>query len=243
MSEKIIGGLRETAVGDIARVSDADAVAWAADARDNIRFKRSTPEDWRILRLIADRDLARLEHENFAALRAHNAQLVAALSSAACDVPSTDRLTVRECVDEGECECRLGAAISASPAPAPMPDLADLIARCEQAEGPDPGLHALIARALGWQECAGAWRESGSAEWSMSLPRWTESLDAALPGDDDGYWEISGPRRYLHIPSPVPNYWQATFTLWDPMREYRGWGATEALARRAASLRARAQGA
>lgn len=69
-------------------------------------------------------------------------------------------------------------------------------------------------------------------------PLYTASLDAKLPVEKEGWWQINGPRRYLNIPSPVPNYWRAELTLWEPMREFIGWGATEALARRIAALKA-----
>lgn len=69
----------------------------------------------------------------------------------------------------------------------------------------------------------------------------THSLDAAVTLVPAGAWrEISGPRRYLNIPSPVPNYWRAEVTTWEPRRESRGWGSTEAMSICAAALRARA---
>lgn len=74
--------------------------------------------------------------------------------------------------------------------------------------------------------------------WDADLPEFSTSIDAALPIEKEGWWDISGPRCYLNIPTPSPNYWKATLTLWEPMCEFVGWGATEALARRIAALKA-----
>lgn len=66
-------------------------------------------------------------------------------------------------------------------------------------------------------------------------PRVSASLDAALalvervlPG---AFIELSGPRKYLHIPTPVPNRWRAECG-------HIGWGSTPALALLAALLKA-----
>lgn len=64
---------------------------------------------------------------------------------------------------------------------------ADLIRRLEEATGPSVKLDRAIAVALGWQECAGAWRESPAVEWSMSLPAWSGSLDAAVALVPEGH--------------------------------------------------------
>lgn len=54
---------------------------------------------------------------------------------------------------------------------------------------------------------------------------------------EGAYWEISGPRAYLNIPSPVPNYWRAelTYGKYLETKTVVGWGATEQEARRAAA--------
>ena len=55
----------------------------------------------------------------------------------------------------------------------------------------------------------------------------------------------TGRRQFINIPSPVPNFWRAICRREvKPLdwQEYHGWGATEALARRIAALRARAAG-
>ena len=112
--------------------------------------------------------------------------------------------------------------------------MTDLLTRLENAKDGN--------RELDWairdQVCADAGEIS-----SHIAPHYTTSLDAALPWERECYWEISGPRKYLNIPSPVPNYWRAICRrevkalYW---KDYEGWGATEALARRIAALRARA---
>jgi hypothetical protein len=73
---------------------------------------------------------------------------------------------------------------------------------------------------------------------SLRVPHLTSSVDAALSHEAEGFWEIYGPYKY----PPAPNRWRAVF-WYGPERAhvpYQGWGATEALARRIASLRARA---
>lgn len=66
---------------------------------------------------------------------------------------------------------------------------------------------------------------------------------------DKAYWEISGPRRYLNIPTPVPNRWRAAVTYgnYPNVSTVIGWGATEDEAktdaqRQAAALGSRADG-
>ncbi len=75
------------------------------------------------------------------------------------------------------------------------------------------------------------------------IPRYTTSLDAAVTLVPPKCWrETNGPRPYLNIPSPSPNYWHCeVITVWEPkMSDHHGWGATEALSICAAALRARA---
>jgi hypothetical protein len=50
---------------------------------------------------------------------------------------------------------------------------------------------------------------------------------------DEPYWEISGPRKYLNIPTPSPDYWRAAMTYGE-FPDYKtvvGWGATEEAAK------------
>ncbi len=131
-------------------------------------------------------------------------------------------------------------------------DRATLLAlahRVEAASGPDRELDCAIALAAGFQlktvDGTRYWRR-GDFSWtaeSWDCPScFTGSIDAALPNEGSGYWEISGPRRYLNIPTPVPDYWRASFCWHDRLASHVvGWGATEPLARRAAALRALAQ--
>lgn len=46
----------------------------------------------------------------------------------------------------------------------------------------------------------------------------------------DCWLELKGPREYLHIPTPAPNYWSASLDTWTEKRSVVGWGETEALA-------------
>ena len=53
---------------------------------------------------------------------------------------------------------------------------------------------------------------------------------------DEPYWEISGPREYLNIPTPVPDYWRAAVTF-GTLGNYKtvvGWGPTQEAAQSAA---------
>lgn len=53
---------------------------------------------------------------------------------------------------------------------------------------------------------------------------------------DDHYWEISGPRKYLNIPTTVPDRWRCALSIgpfWAA-KTFVGWGPTEAAAREAA---------
>lgn len=144
-----------------------------------------------------------------------------------------------------------------------MPDdlmaLAELAARVEGLSGPDREVDCLIraliekprfpdAKAIrmgrSWS-CAAikgpgrGWRAYGMFFESRA---YTASLDSAMtlmPADP--WMEIKGPRKYLHIPSPVPNKWSATVSQWNHEDDATGWGATPALALTAACLRARAR--
>lgn len=121
---------------------------------------------------------------------------------------------------------------------------AELIAALERADGPsrelDAHLHEADSVAPDWKR----WIVGGEPFGHIDnrVPLYTARADAKLPWEDNGWWEINGPRRYLHIPSPSPNYWRASFAPWRGEArqwvEHVGWGATEALARRIAALKA-----
>lgn len=59
---------------------------------------------------------------------------------------------------------------------------------------------------------------------------------------EEPYWEISGPRKYLNIPTSVPNYWRAamTFGSFPGYKTVVGWGSTEEAAKADAIAVARA---
>ncbi len=78
----------------------------------------------------------------------------------------------------------------------------------------------------------------------IEAPFYTTSLDAAVTLPSKDWWrETNGPRRYLNIPSPSPNYWRTLITAWDlrSPKDFLGWSATEPLSICAAALRALAQ--
>jgi hypothetical protein len=125
-------------------------------------------------------------------------------------------------------------------------DLQELLSRVEKAEGPDRELDREICLAarenVSTDPLSGfVWRPNGGGGWS-DVPDLTASLDAALalvervlPGS---YVELSGPRKYLHIPTPVPNRWKAYIATFNHDGDKTGWAATPALALLAALLRA-----
>ena len=133
-------------------------------------------------------------------------------------------------------------------------ELLELAERCEREEIPSLALNAEIARAIGWTNVslAQVHREYPHAKAPRGcppgqdcltwVPPFTSSLDAAVTLVPEGAWrEVNGPRRFLNIPTPVPNCWRCEITLWEPkMRDHIGWAATEALAICAAALKARA---
>ena len=53
---------------------------------------------------------------------------------------------------------------------------------------------------------------------------------------DEPFWEISGPRKYLNIPTVVPDRWRAELTIGElgSMETFVGWGPTEQEAKDAA---------
>lgn len=132
-------------------------------------------------------------------------------------------------------------------------DMAALIQRIEAAEVPCRELDAEIAVAVSADPRARVVTDDGQGLFSHQpgwwcdgdnkshlAPAYTSSLDAAVSLGAAGYWEISGPRRYLNIPTVVPNHWRAALSYFNSSSEpVLGWGATEVLARRSAELRAR----
>lgn len=76
---------------------------------------------------------------------------------------------------------------------------------------------------------------------TIYVPRYTESFDAALALSRSKfpeycYLDLSGPRRYLNIPTPVPNRWRCQLDTNDSTVD--GWGFNAALSICAALLRA-----
>lgn len=110
-----------------------------------------------------------------------------------------------------------------------------LLERVERATGWDSDIDKSMLRALGY-----TWR--GMAYWhSNDRDMWkgpvffTHSIDAAIALAErvsPGWIEVNGPRKYLNIPTPVPNHWRAEVSDWT------GWGHTAPLAILAALLRA-----
>jgi len=124
----------------------------------------------------------------------------------------------------------------------------DLIQRLEAATEPSRELDRMICLHIGWTlkkmkgDARPYFRKPGVTEYYMRSepPAFTASIDAATYLAGPGFWEVSGPRRYLEIPTSVPNHWRANFTPFDERNiTVCGWGATEALARCSAALRAR----
>ena len=111
--------------------------------------------------------------------------------------------------------------------------------------GPDRGVDALVALAIGWSACQ---RQQWFTPPGLTvkhhrseLPRYTADLNAAMAMVPPNSWhEIKGPRKYLNIPTPAPNYWSVHLASWNHKFQVMGWGATPALALTAAALLARA---
>ncbi len=103
--------------------------------------------------------------------------------------------------------------------------LADLIQRLEKATGPSRELDRSIGEFLK------VWHPMDD----LPALAYSASLDAKLPDEDDGYWRIEGPYagKWVAIFTPASSTTAAV--------EYKGVAATEALARRIASLRAKEQ--
>ena len=130
--------------------------------------------------------------------------------------------------------------------------LDDLLARLEAATEGSEAFDVEIAHKIGMARQA--YNEDGVADDIVYDPpypggqprcrplRYTRSLDAALTLVPEGaFVEVNGPRKYLNIPTVVPNFWLAK--VWHGPQfhaaRHDGWGATEPLARCIAALRAR----
>lgn len=142
--------------------------------------------------------------------------------------------------------------------------LRDLLERVERATAPDRYLDWLLAETFGeipkhsvrevgwdydWYRAPGEftlWKAldaEGRSVTHWSPEKRTASIDSALAlveKANPGAWiELNGPRKYLNIPSPVPNVWKAEVTTeWTAMTPPYGWGPTAPLAILAALLKA-----
>lgn len=103
--------------------------------------------------------------------------------------------------------------------------------RCEREE-PTSSLNCAISKAITGKE--------------LPALLYVWSLDAAVTLCPADCWrEQDGPRKYLGIPSPSPNYWRCQLDLYEIVGAKQsttvvGWAATEAMAVCAAALKARA---
>ncbi len=144
-------------------------------------------------------------------------------------------------------------------------DLNELADRVEALAGPDEEVDALIRCALfasagayvkqspingawciyeiGYNGKERSWQPHGLSQ-EHRLGSFTASIDAAMTlVGDDSWVEIKGPRKYLNIPTSVPNKWSASVAKWNHEVGRMGWGATSALALTAAAIRCKALGA
>lgn len=118
-------------------------------------------------------------------------------------------------------------------------ELLALADRVEALTGPDRETDKAILLTLGysWRGMA-YWFHDDSRQWKGDT-HFTASLDAAMSlVPSDSWHEIKGPRKYLNIPTPSPNYWSAHLARWNHEFQVAGWGATAAIALCAAALRA-----
>lgn len=110
--------------------------------------------------------------------------------------------------------------------------LLKLAAQCEAAREPSDILDTTIDETV-----RGAKPAPDGGRWNTT-PHYSSSVDAALTlVPEDEFICLDGPRKYLNIPTPVPNYWRCCIGY---APEHFGWAATLALAICAAALRARA---
>ena len=125
-----------------------------------------------------------------------------------------------------------------------------LIERLEALSGPCRECDEAIADALfersQFAQLADAPIPTGCQMWwqdgqECSALRYTHSIDAAmtLTKGWEMWLELKGPRKYLTIPTPVPNYWSANLESWNHETQKMGWGATTAIALCIAALKAR----
>lgn len=135
-----------------------------------------------------------------------------------------------------------------------------LIERVEKCAGPDREIDVLlfaIDRPDFYAQCSRNWEDflpikpsdvpsirTREAYIEAHAEMYTASIDAALALVErkliDPHFSLSGPAKYLNIPSPLPNYWWAEI-IHGKLAPYigkRGWGATAPLALLAALLRA-----
>lgn len=127
-----------------------------------------------------------------------------------------------------------------------------LITRLEQAEAGSRELDAEIAALIHVDidglpfEAVGeesgkvtVYFAGGKTKQAYRAPAYSTSLDAAMSLVPEGWWrEIKGPRKYLNIPTSIPNYWSVSLESWEGNNSATGWAATPALALVIASLKA-----
>ena len=131
--------------------------------------------------------------------------------------------------------------------------LSPLLRKLSEATGPDRELDALVWCAVYHPESVpfydGAmlrFSADGKPPFDFvhddKIKSYTSSVDvvlylvtAKLPG---AWIDITGPRKFLIIPTPVPNYWRAIIEASGGPDETIGWGATPALALCIALLKA-----
>lgn len=117
-------------------------------------------------------------------------------------------------------------------------ELNTLADRCER-EDPNRHLDAAIAFALGWRlKEAILWKKPGSNAWETEAPIFTISLDVTAAPDCEGVFWRSGHDGE----GPDPSLFKAEVLVVTEAgsRSSFGRARTEAMARRAAELRARA---
>lgn len=123
-----------------------------------------------------------------------------------------------------------------------MMALRDLLVRVEKATGPDRELDADIHEAFAprpdsFRREGFEWIDPKMPSVRFAPDRFTASIDTVMALVEKRFprvfLELSGPRRYLNIPTPVPNVWRAELS-WD---HGTGWGSTMPLAILSALLR------
>lgn len=124
--------------------------------------------------------------------------------------------------------------------------LQGLLERVEKEHGPDRSLDGAIyiEFTIPKERIGRVDQSDGVVGWhpndapyvsAVDVPKYTASIDAALALAErvsPGWIEVNGPRKYLNIPTPVPNHWRAEVSGWT------GWGHTAPLAILSALLRA-----